>query len=368
MILLEKQPLNSPSDIQNALQRAIELEHSTIPPYLTAEFSIKPDSTQNVNNVLPVLHPIVIQEMKHLGTIANVLSAVGGHPSMNKPGFIPGYPGELPYYIGDRSGNRFEVGLRALTRDVVHETFMVIEEPDKPLVFPVKTLAFGLTFPDRFQTIGDFYKALSDALDASLFVSADASKQVTLFGLPNVVGADPATSLLNARKAIDKIRLQGEGTPDGTSPLQDPTMLAHYYLFAEIYNGKKLIADTSVPEGFSYSGSDVSIDPNGIYDLLPDATKTSYAAGDPAYAANQKFNSAYSALLDQLTEAFNGKQSRLNEALGTMLQLKAIAAGVDDNNQPVGMVTLRVTKDGKTYAASPSYTYLDPGERVPFDK
>lgn len=237
---------------------------------------------------------------------------------------------------------------------------MVIEEPENPIDFPVKMAAFEfLAFPDQFQTIGQFYQALSDALDESMFIS-DASRQVKGFGLPVITGADPATSLANARAAIRVIMQQGEGTP--TSPLQaaqgEP---AHYYLFAGIFHGKKLAPDSSVPEGYSYSGANVTIDPKGVFPLLPDPTVASYAPGSPAFQANLSFNSAYSALLDKLHDVFNGHPSDLGSTLGLMTQLRMIAAGDGSGGTP--MVRIPVTSGGQSFNASPTYTYVPPAQR-----
>ena len=368
MLLVPVQSLDSLQEIRDALQFAIELEHSTIPPYLTAMLSMKPGSGRNSDVIAPVFHEIVVQEMEHLGTVANILNAIGGTPAFNQRNFIPAYPGGLPFHIGDKDGKKFEVGVRALSRDVVHDTFMKIEEPHDPIHFPVKErtrLFSAVAFPDRFQTIGEFYTALSNALDVTYFVT-DASRQVTGGGLSAITDPDPKKSLANARAAIEVIKRQGEGTTQ--DPLQGTTEPpAHYYLFAGFYYGRTLVPDASVNEKYSYSGEDVSIDPAGVYPLLPDPTEASYAPGDPAYVANRKFNSAYSTLLDQLHDTFNGTPRGLGRAIGTMYALKGIAAGNDSNGAPNGMVTLPVTgPDGKTYNASPTYTYLDPNDRVPF--
>src|SRR5207302_7433806 len=111
------------------LQEAIELEHATIPPYLTALYSIKPGYNQVVADIL---RSVVVQEMLHLTIAANVLNALGGAPVLDRPGFIPTYPGPLPMVHGD-----FTVGLEKLSRRLVRSTFLTIEEPERPLCFPV---------------------------------------------------------------------------------------------------------------------------------------------------------------------------------------------------------------------------------------
>jgi len=40
------------SDLFPLVQNAIELEHATIPPYLTAMFSIKPNKEEDIWNII----------------------------------------------------------------------------------------------------------------------------------------------------------------------------------------------------------------------------------------------------------------------------------------------------------------------------
>ena len=39
---------------------------------------------------------VVIEEMLHMTIAANVLNAVGGHPAIDRPDFVPNYPQDLP--------------------------------------------------------------------------------------------------------------------------------------------------------------------------------------------------------------------------------------------------------------------------------
>ena len=80
-------------DLYPLIQNAIELEHATIPPYLTAMFSIKPGKAQDIWNII---HSIVIEEMLHMTISSNIMNALGGHPSIDNSKFVPEYPGGLP--------------------------------------------------------------------------------------------------------------------------------------------------------------------------------------------------------------------------------------------------------------------------------
>ena len=76
-------------DLRQHLQWAIELEHSTLPPYLTALYSIKDGTNQEA---VEVIHSVFIEEMLHLTLAANILNAVGGAPNLDYPGIMPSYP------------------------------------------------------------------------------------------------------------------------------------------------------------------------------------------------------------------------------------------------------------------------------------
>src|SRR5215216_2135575 len=90
-------------DLRDHLQVAIELEHSTIPAYLCALYSIHEDANPEARRVLG---GIVTEEMFHMGLAANVLLSIGGQPCMNHPDFLPIYPAPLPHSEG-----HFEVHL-----------------------------------------------------------------------------------------------------------------------------------------------------------------------------------------------------------------------------------------------------------------
>src|SRR5216683_1641034 len=75
-------------DLQDALQTAMQLEFSTIPPYLCAQWSINADPS----GVADMIGNIVLQEMYHFALAGNMLTAIGGVPSIANAAFIPRYP------------------------------------------------------------------------------------------------------------------------------------------------------------------------------------------------------------------------------------------------------------------------------------
>ena len=319
MLLVRSMPMALQKQMQDALQYAIQLELATIPPYLTAMYSL----TSGTNDgIAQLIRGIVIQEMQHMALAANMLNAIGGQPALNRADVIPKYPGGLPFHIGDRDGHRFEVPLKPFSLDVVENVFMRIEEPDEPIQFPVSaTLAEAME--QQFQTIGDFYRSVRTSLKPEWF-TGDPARQVQ--GI-----VSPVLKLADALAAIDLIVEQGEGTT--TSPLSG-TDIAHYYRFAEIFHGRTLVPDSSVKEKFSYSGAPIPFDPTGVLPLVANPTSALYPEGSTLHAASDSFNLIYSNLLRTLHVAFNGQPDSLDDAIGQMFDLRDQAMKLMD--MPIG--------------------------------
>jgi Ferritin-like len=317
------------------LQKAVELEHSTIPPYLTALFSLMPGYNDEIRQLI---HSIVVQEMLHMTIDGNILIAIGGQPQINSPDFIPQYPGPLPMSIG---GKDFIVGIEAFSKPLVLNTFMVIEEPEHPI--PVKTLAVAAAEPE-FATIGEFYDAVKrkiDELGDSIFTVGPDKQVLNLFP-PNRLF--PIVDRTSAKRGIDIIVVEGEGT--SSDPFQTPGNPAHYYKFGEIYHGRRIIR---TPTGFAWGGDPVPFDPNGVYPMRPNPKLSDFDPGSQAYTRVAEFSFAYSNLLNALHTAFNGKPDNINVAIGLMYELKMLA------------VSLMQTpaNDGTNMTAGPSYVYVD---------
>src|SRR3954464_2543883 len=83
-----KDGIGSLADLRAALQTAVQLEFSTMPPYLCAQWSLK-DDPGGVGNIIK---SVVVQEMYHFALAGNILTAIGGIPSIDNAAFIPGYP------------------------------------------------------------------------------------------------------------------------------------------------------------------------------------------------------------------------------------------------------------------------------------
>jgi hypothetical protein len=324
-------------DLYEHLQGAIQLEHATIPVYLSALFSLKPGAMTEIANTLS---SIVIEEMLHMAIACNVFNAIGGAPSINTPAFVPRYPGPLPMSIN--TGLIVHLGPLSLER--IKDEFLEIEEPETPLIFPTAAVSAAA----EFATIGQFYRALEQRIAEmgdAIFIG-DPARQVTgeqWFPADELFAVHDAAS---ATRALGLIVEQGEGTT--TSPLNPEGTVAHYYRFQEIIHGRRLVSDGSVEEGFSYTGDTLTFDPTGVAEMAMDATADMYAPGTRARILCDQFNFAYTSLLNTLHLTFNGRPDALNDAMGLMFELKVLAANL--TTTPIAPESLRV--------AAPSFEFV----------
>ena len=289
--------------VLKTLQNAIELEHATIPPYLYALYSL--DAAKNAA-IAAILQSVVIEEMLHMTLASNVMNALGGSPDIDKPDFIPDYPGPLPGGVQ----SSLTVNLAPFSMNQL-ETFLTIEQPEDPLVFPVAMAGeVGIT-------IGQFYAEILTAigkLPPGTFVKPPRNQ----VGPDLMYGSVVVTDLATATQAITTIIDQGEGTRK--SPLEIVGKgYAHYYRYMQIKKGKLLIPDSSQPEGYIYGGAPVPFDAGGVYPV-----PTNPAIGQAPSRLNFNFNYTYTSLLGVLHGLFNGQnnEDQFDRAFELMMSLK----------------------------------------------
>lgn len=310
------------------LQNAVELEHATIPPYLTAMFSIKPGTERDIWNII---HSIVIEEMLHMTIAANIYNALGGQPLIDSPKFVPEYPTGLPMSIGDG----LIVNLKKLSKEQVKDTFMEIEEPENPIDFPTEAALTAVGQP-QYHTIGEFYEALKQKIIeiAPDQLPGDPAKQVT----SPFFEADVLFKILtkeDAARAIDIIVEQGEGTV--TSPIDFEGEIAHYYRFEEIYEGRALVKDPTAANGYSFTGAPIEFDPKNVYNIFPNTKAKMLAAGSEERRRVNEFNASYQSLLKGLQKTFSGSPEALDGTIGIMYDIKLRAeklCGMDFPGKP----------------------------------
>jgi hypothetical protein len=316
-------------DLHAYLYAALQLEHCTIPPYMTALYSLHNGSNSPAWHIMRV---VVVEEMLHLALAANVLNAVGGSPDLTAPDFVPDYPAYLP------SGEKdFEVSIQSFSAAAV-ETFLNIERPAKAptperrLVPRTRSagrlLAASPTDPSmQYYSIGEFYAEIARGLrhldeeyaraGKKLF-TGDRRRQVT----PEFFysgGGEPivVTGLESALRAVDFIAGQGEGLGGGIYDSQDE--LAHYYRFQQLKLGR-YYQKGDQPE--QPSGPELWVDWSTVYPVLKNAALDDYPAGSQLREAAREFNETYAGFLRFLTKAFTGKPELLLEAVPQMFRLR----------------------------------------------
>lgn len=331
---------DTPAKLHRYLQNAIELEHSTIPPYLTALLSLRPGRNRRIGELL---RRIIVQEMLHMCIAANILIAIGGKPAINTPGFVPTYPGPLPMQIG----NGLVVGIEAFSMPLLKNVFMAIEQPEDEV--PVHVLKAAREAEPEYATIGQFYDAIQAqirALGPTIFVTPTAPPQVVA---PHWFAPDKLfviTDPDSACRAIDIIKIEGEGT--STSPFQSPHDPAHFYQFGAIVNGREVIAmpgEPGKPPSYAYAGAPIPFDPDGVWPLRANCRIADFKRGTDARTRIEQFAYNYSALLNALHLAFNGESDRFDAAIGLMYDLRVLAVAL--------MQTVADPQTGET--VGPSY-------------
>jgi hypothetical protein len=308
--------LEQPNGLRDVLQTALELELATIPPYLTAAYSLT--GTTNAK-IAGLIRDIAREEMLHMVLVGNLLNAVGGAPRLNDASVVPNYPSHLPGAIEDD----LLVPLAPFSLDLVKNVFMRIEEPEKELVIPVLEADVPAVAPPR--TIGQFYARLKQVITkggADLFKDGDPARQVE-----TSVDGDEAlvvTDVDSALRAIDVIVGQGEGT--STSPFEsDQLQPAHFYRFKEIAVGRLLRKNPDVPEHFSFGPDPIAFDPAGVFPMRPNLKAGDLPVDSPARALADDFNRQFTTILQLLHAGFNGQPARVGDAVNLMPPLKTHA-------------------------------------------
>lgn len=250
----------------------------------------------------------------------NVLNAIGGHPVIADPKFIPAYPGPLPMGVaGD-----LVVHLKRYSKALIENTFMKIEEPEIPLDIPVKATTFDAVAGAPI-TIGQFYGKIRAMLEGHPEVfTGDPGLQVT--GVFSGPGEDiSVTDLKSALLAIETIVEQGEGTPKSPTDLQN--QIAHYYRFQQFSKGMRIVEDPASPLTVSFDPKQpLNIDDAAdVVQMVDDPPLVVYDPADwRAEQLSTECDAIYSNMLRALHQGFNGKPEKVDDAIGTMFEFKTL--------------------------------------------
>jgi len=310
--------------LHRLLQQALEVELFTIPPYLTALYSII-DGT-NAPSV-QVIQSVAMEEMLHAALVSNIMNAVHATPRVvkGKDGKGPSrvaYSAQAPHI-----SRPLNVSLLPFSKESV-KVFMAIEAPETP--------SKDWNTNGGIATVGQLYATVRNAL---ISVSEEVGEVELFKGYParqldagDYYGAGgrlaPIDCLAEALAAIDIIAQQGEGRVQMSNLTGDDVRfgqrkeVAHYYRFQEILEERFYDRDDDVdlPTGPRFSVDWSAVRPIG----QPDAPHP------PAEfaAVLAAFEATYAALLEALHHGFNGDKPALLDAVPLMQRLKTKATEI----------------------------------------
>ncbi|MET8565111.1 ferritin-like protein [Streptomyces flaveolus] len=332
------------------LYKGLQLEHATLPPYLTALYSLHPERNSDARHVIRV---VAVEEMLHLTLVANVMNAVGGKPDLTKRNFLPDYPTYLPC-----GPDYFKVHLRPFSREAL-DTFLKIEKPaeaptEEDRIVPMDWAALGLTSngapppPEklaeledsgnifglvpgdptkRFASIGEFYEEIIRGINhledqarqaGKTIFTGDPARQVTpeyfYSGGGDVIvvtGRDSAVA------ALTLVAEQGEGLYGGIYDSQDE--LAHYYRFQQLEKGCYYQKGDEPGEP---SGPKLHVDWGAVYPVKPDIKLADLTEDPHILAAAEEFNQFYATFLTSINLAYNGQPDLLLKAVWEMFRIR----------------------------------------------
>ncbi|HEV7599486.1 MAG TPA: ferritin-like protein [Bradyrhizobium sp.] len=291
---------------------AIELEFSTLPPYLYALYSIKPGTNAEASSRIRF---VAMQEMVHLCLACNILNALGKNPVLT----APTYPGPLPGGISGGGKQPLIIHLYPFSSESMSQA-MAIEEPEGgPIDFPHELVAAA---EPTFMTIGQFYNHLDSFLETLPASQWKAGRnqiddhqflQGEIFAVNNYA---------DAHLAIQRIVSEGEGTRE--SPLDFAGEVSHYYRFAEIFYDQ-VLTKADNPKGYVWKGT-LGVDWKAVYPAISDPGSHDFSKDPPAARnAQDRCDEAYTRLVQELQRAVTGEGGRLGNAVQAMFDLRMAA-------------------------------------------
>ena len=334
------------------LQRAVELELSTIPPYLTAFFSIQPGTNQDAASII---RSVFLEEMLHMILAGNVLSSIGGHLKLNQNN-IPEYPLLLDFEGKAFKDREFLVNLARLSPRSLC-TFLQIELPSD-----WDWEATQGKFCDKFKddgeddqefdvhgyTIGDFYDGIKRDLEALVAQHGGNESEVFIGNVDHQIGENfywsgggrpvIVTDLTSAFKAIDEIIEQGEGSPpvsvlDGDHKyFGQPEEVAHFFRFNEILM-ERYYQDDDDPLK-PPTGEKFEVDYKKVQPIKPNCKSTDFIYTPALEELNNQFNYNYTLMLKQIEQGFNGTPHILYTAIRNGMQ-NLVPLAVQMTNIPI---------------------------------
>jgi Ferritin-like len=220
----QKSMIDTREELSNALTEAAELEHGLTCQYLFAAFSMKQRTNEGItdlqlgriNSWKGKILRIAQQEMAHLATVCNLLTAIGGAPQFRRPNF----PQPPLYYSPDIAFELERFSRSALKR------FVEFERPEtaEPVIAGIAPEPLP-----SWKHVGELYSEIKNGFgiidEQSLFIGPNTSEDTQPWGLS--VQPRGAHDRQSAVSAIDEIIKQGEATTTAGPE-------SHYQIFFKI--------------------------------------------------------------------------------------------------------------------------------------
>ncbi|MGY1640623.1 ferritin-like domain-containing protein [Geodermatophilus sp. SYSU D00703] len=230
--------IDTREELTVALHEAAELEHGLMIQYLFPAFSMKkrleeglsaPQQRSTRSWAATILR-VAVEEMGHLGTVCNLLAAIGEGPHFDRPNF-PQASGYYPFAF-----DLVPFSDEALYRMLVFELPQGEPPPPPPqvprperLATPSSEAFTAAPDPLTYEYVGELYREIADgfrSIDEGVLFIGPRSAQVDdawSTGLDMRQIVDRITALA----AIDDIVMDGEGAPTRRSG-------SHYGRFSRI--------------------------------------------------------------------------------------------------------------------------------------
>jgi len=322
--------IHSLADLEAYLNAALQLEHATIPAYLTALYSLHAGSNSDATHVLRV---VVVEEMLHLTLVANVMNAIGLPVDLTGDDFVPNYPAHLPSGEID-----FLVSIQPFSPAAV-TTFLNIERPAKAptqehRLLPCPDLGRGTVLAAnpldpsvRYYSIGEFYAEIEHGLrfldeqyrqqGRELFCGPAGHQVTSEYFYSGGGECLPVTDLDSALRALRVIAEQGEGMGGGIYDGEGE--LSHYYRFEQLQLAR-YYQKGDIPG--RPTGPRLEVDYTAVHPIAMNAEIADYPPGSPVHDAAVRFNQTYTDFLSFVTDAYGGRPHKLLDAVPWMFRLR----------------------------------------------
>ena len=307
-------------ELVDNLHKALELELSTIPPYLTALLSI--NSKKN-NTPATLIHSVAMEEMLHMLLVCNLIVSVGGKVNFNKSN-VPTYPLSLEFEGKRFEDREFDINLERFSESAI-DTFLKIEMPTK-FIGHQKNVYKSAEMDIPGITIGAFYEKIKQQLDdacehyseAEVFIGNPECQLGENFYWKGEGEPIKVIDLCSSHQAIELIITQGEGCSNSIFDIDaqyfnQRSEIAHYFKFNEIKYHRTYQA-TDIPSQ-PPTGEEFAVDYHAVYPIIKNPSSNDYQTCPELARLNKQFNSNYSLMLYQISEAFNGSPNVLYTAI-----------------------------------------------------